>query len=504
MIPVSPSGSALHRLSTYERAPSLPDSESRSSTYSARAPSEPVPPFETIPSIPDYASKSTLHGQRTGASSSSVPPPVPPKSPKPSKLAMLASSRSTLSRTDSARTTGTVDTHTTVKTFPDLRPISIRPISLTRTVESAQTNSTTPSGRSAIVRQAIDAALQMEKADREKASKQHSLRASSPSLPPLPSRTSSPSLPSLPPPSSKASDVSDAPLPVPTKVSSHSKLAAKARSASSSKAGSSTPAQDQTIPMRATPKTVEIPKEVSPKEQQLSKLAQLAQAQAVQAKYTKSAFPPVKPPPPNHLPPESTEILTPISNGPTVTTAITTSYQSLYSLTDPARPTTVPAPFVVPLPAPTYVMPGVKEKTSKLAAKVKKAKEAQATPLPIPEPDVPAPIPPMFLPSSSLKAHPSAFAAVLIDGSKERDEKRQRTHKKHRQSESMLAQEPKHRSKEQQKQMPDLNPPSRFAFDVPSPDDVVLNARKGSALTRAARPTVPATSPSKHRNVLAS
>jgi hypothetical protein len=108
-IPVSPSGSVLHRLSTYEHAPSLPDSESCSTQSSSHQPSKLVPSSVELPSIPDYNSKPTGKA-----------PPVPSKT---SKLLSLAASQasSVTSRSQSSRASG-IALAGSVKTFHALRP----------------------------------------------------------------------------------------------------------------------------------------------------------------------------------------------------------------------------------------------------------------------------------------------------------------------------------------------------------------------------------------------
>jgi len=88
----------------------------------------------------------------------------------------------------------------------------------------------------------------------------------------------------------------------------------------------------------------------------LSKLALLAQQKVSASKAPK-------------LPASKTEYLVPTANGATATTAITTSYQSLFTLTDPKRPAFIPKLDVTPLPSATATQ--VQSK-SKLAMKVRK------------------------------------------------------------------------------------------------------------------------------------
>jgi hypothetical protein len=101
------------------------------------------------------------------------------------------------------------------------------------------------------------------------------------------------------------------------------------------------------------------------------------------------------------------------------------------------------------------------------------------------------PVPPMFLPRSAAPAaRPSAFAAILVDDPKVKTADSRPHHKSDKSAgksrrvehEGSTRPHPKHHSKGKKREIPDLDAPSRFAFDVPSPDDVVFNARKGSAL----------------------
>ncbi|KAE9405966.1 hypothetical protein BT96DRAFT_987946 [Gymnopus androsaceus JB14] len=303
LIPLSPSGSAIHRLSTYSPAPSMPSSGSRTGSTPPHPPSEPVPPLDTIPDIPD-------------SQSSAVPPPPPPKpapavkpvkqqsSPlkqaaslstptpppaKQSKLAQLASSRGS-TRTKSSASLGT-EASGSIKTYPALRPESHRPISSVppppRPASSSSESTATPipppkrndrlrdtivtsspSSTSLDVRKALETALELEAIDRDLAASRGARRT--PTEKKTPTETEPPSKPGTP---SRPS----APTP--------SKAAPGAANSNSS-----------------SPQAARAP----------SKLAlQVAKS------------PRAKPPPPNHLPPEHTEYLTPIANGSSVTTAIT-------------------------------------------------------------------------------------------------------------------------------------------------------------------------------------
>lgn len=221
-----------------------------------------------------------------------------------------------------------------------------------------------------------------------------------------------------------------------------------------------------------------------------SKLAKLAQAKA----NSHALVPRVPVSPPKDLPKPHTEYLTPIANGATATTAITTSYQSLQSLS------TTQALEQVAL----VQMPGTKNRSSKLALKVKKAqaKSPSHSSVTDDEGSLPSP-PPLFLPSPARsRALPSAFASLLLNDpltSFEDKDKDNKSPKYGREEPSIvdMYQASLSRSKstlgcelEQQKgsrikppTSPDLSVRSNsFAFDVPSPDDIVFNARRGTAL----------------------
>ncbi|KAJ7591392.1 hypothetical protein C8J56DRAFT_561695 [Mycena floridula] len=438
LIPTSPSGSAVYRLSVYEPAPSLPDSETGSLMSSPRAPSVATPAIDTIPDIPDYNSKSTsLH----------VQPP-----PKQSKLSLLASARTApSSRSESSQSAGTIITGS-VKTFPALRPGSQNFLAPTSTSVSAK--STTPSSMSSHVRRAIQAAIDLEAVDQ-------------------------------------------VPQAIPSSPSLKSVIADRPRAPTPSKAAE-LPSSSESLPKPRQPSKLALLAQAKANSNKTdsSKLASSAKAgSSLSGSLAKALAAPVRPPPPNHLPPERTEILTPIANGPTVTTAITTSYQSLYSLTDPSRPNLTHAPFVVPLSPPrsaTAESP-TNAKTSKLAMKIKKAHEMQLPASPVPMEEPPIPMSTVFLhkPSRS-RAPPSSFASLLVDDvvsdNTEVKETRRKAKGKQRQMDSSSA-----RSKSSEVYSSIVPPPSSsaFSFDVPSPDDIVFNARKGTSVRepRASKPS---------------
>lgn len=325
------------------------------------------------------------------------------------------------------------------------------------------------------MRKALETALELEAIDRDLAASRAAQRTTEPS-----SKPGTPSRPSAPTPSKAAQP------------------------------------EVTTTRSSASPQTTRAP----------SKLALLAQAKAQKAqnaelekamsilKTTRA-----KPPPSNHLPPEHTEYLTPIANGSSVTTAITTSYQTLYSLTDPSRSLATEAPFVVPLSAPQYIKASGTPSSpisspnagtagskppSKLAMKLKKAQEKSSTTtsssVTEEEPEVVI-VPPIFLPRNSSRscASPSAFASVLIDNdlinSPPQANSTRRPDKGKGKATSVSGSgsrvpispsptqhtyhiKPRHIA-------PSLGTPttpSSFAFDVPSPDDIIFNARRGTSL----------------------
>ncbi|KAG9317166.1 hypothetical protein JVU11DRAFT_1358 [Chiua virens] len=226
--------------------------------------------------------------------------------------------------------------------------------------------------------------------------------------------------------------------------------------------------------------------ETDAKSRPQSKLAKLAQAKA----NSHALVLPVSVSSPKELPKSRTEYLTPIANGATATTAITTSYQSLQTLS--TKQTLEPVPLVQ--------MPDTEIRQSKLALKVKKAqaKSPSHSSATDDEGSLPSP-PPLFLPSSiRSRALPSAFASLLLNDpltSPEDKGKGSRSPKYGREelnlvdmyqaslsrSKSTLGHdlERHKRGRENPLTSPDLSVRSAsFAFDVPSPDDIVFNARR--------------------------
>jgi hypothetical protein len=211
----------------------------------------------------------------------------------------------------------------------------------------------------------------------------------------------------------------------------------------------------------------------------MSKLAKLAQQKVTANKAPK-------------LPPPKTEYLVPTANGGTATTAITTSYQSFFSLTDPKRPSYTPKLDVVPIAAASAVQPA---RTSKLALKVKKAGERPVAKSAVEESAETTftPVSPIFQPTTRSHASPSAFASVLM----REDLVMYKSSRKSRERTSVrdLTEEldARHMNKNQGI-VPNFVPSSGFAFDSPSPDDLVFNARRGTSLSQTKSGKSPATS----------
>lgn len=247
---------------------------------------------------------------------------------------------------------------------------------------------------------------------------------------------------------------------------------------------------DNDIPKTRDPATSQVPSLKS------SKLAQLAQAKAQQNPQSLWMSPKKTRPPslPGLMVHQShTEYVTPIANGPTATTAITTTYQSLSDLGHPQR--SEPATRSMHIFARKNGQSSGEAKQSKLAMKSKrshKQSEPEPEPTAVYVDPIFAPVSPPSRTSSSARASPSAFASVLIDSdlppaeiasSKGRESKggvqtRQHRHKSARSHETQLP--------------PASSAPAQtFAFDVPSPDDIVFNARRGTSLAQrsSARPS---------------
>ncbi|KAF9651277.1 hypothetical protein BDM02DRAFT_917119 [Thelephora ganbajun] len=201
-----------------------------------------------------------------------------------------------------------------------------------------------------------------------------------------------------------------------------------------------------------------------------------------------------------------TKFVTPIGNGPTATTAITTSYRSLSNLMSrgvPGLPPSFPPPTDESRSTPSPVSttsaqsrpkssslqkpPSVNRSTSssaaskpsKLAMKIKQAQQQKEIPEADVIEDMQDPVKPIFLPTGEPNAKPSPFASVLLD----EDDSGKRSRRK---------KDGTRKSRRDNKGVPLIrtaghvtNPPP-FAFDVPSPDDIVFHARKGTSLAQQA------------------
>lgn len=608
-IPVSPSNSALHRLSYYEPAPSMHSSVTASPPPAP--PSVDVPPLDSIPDIPDVMSRSSRPDavsrsgrlQRPAPGHSGAPPPpsaappakapsvaskasappssaayAPPSSatsaPKKSKLSQLASSRASTSAAGSAP--GAPRSAVSAASVP--RSATSAPRSATSAPRSA--TSSHPTANSVSSHQTgvtVDGSVRTYPALRPTSSSLRSPTTSTnPSVGPH-----SPSVglhsPSVGPHSPYSpSAAPNSPSPTRTSTNSHIRRAIDAAMAQeeNEKDNPPTPKAPSSVHSDATA----VPAE--PEKRQPSKLALLAKAKAAKlpAKGTSILNAPAARKAPT-LPEERTEYLTPIANGPTVTTAITTSYQSLYSLADPGRARMGKAPYVAPLPQPAYgtdaqagygadakpgygtdAKPGYgvgpppaygasmqpsygtsqqpshstspPEKQSKLALKARRAAQerrpqqlegAHSSPrssqLQSPHSQLQSPHsqldeepllmrPPIFgSPREGSQATPSTFGSLLVDDEAEA-ERRRRARKERKRAEGAMSpmsegtttplsdeerdrqrsQREKHsqrrKSKKQAPSIPTFSPPLSFSFDVPSPDDVVLNARKNTGFAK--------------------
>ncbi|KAL1732736.1 hypothetical protein EV714DRAFT_270366 [Schizophyllum commune] len=535
-IPVSPSGSALHRLSFYEPAPSMHSSVTASPP--PRPPSVDVPPMDSMPDIPDIMSRSSRPAEHNGRQPPSIasrlhpssasaphkaPSPAPPKTPsvasqapssatsstapKKSKLSQLASSRASSSARSAvsavsagARSVGarsgvsegarsaasearsavsarssvssnvageTLDG--SVRTYPALRPTSSSLRSPTtstagRTPEPSEAPGSpapTHTSMSSHVRKAIEAAMAQEEHDDQK----------SWSSPKSPGRESSRSTPK--PPSSIHSDAT---------------------------ARTPTPKAHDAV--------------VATEQKQPSKLALLAKAKAAKGSSILNAPVARKAP---ALPDEHTEYLTPIANGPTVTTAITTSYQSLYSLASPDRVRMGKTPYVAPLPSPGQAPRPLfgsdkPEKKSKLALKAKKAAQERRPQIEAAPPQLQSPLddepmlmrPPIFgSPKEGSRASPSTFGSLLVDPEEAKRRKRKEDKKRAEGTASPFSDEDSSASKEKHRRkskkhtppVPTFSPPLGFSFDSPSPDDVVMSARKHTGYAKRQSSSVATSSP---------
>ena len=480
----SPSLSAIEHLNRFEPPPSNSSTSTitpndQSCPYTT---SESISSLDNIPTIPDLESKTSEPINRVLLA---TPPPNPPMQ---SKIAKLASSRASSIATLSSRSTGTAVTGS-IKTFPNLRPSAQSerpPSSIASSKElpplppvSEILGRTTDSLDSSFVRMAIENALQLEVMDREnlnlstpKRTLHRPVFAGSEATTDHPKTSTSTGMKSA----SEEKDISKLrtlnsgrPMSRQAKLAQERAESITTVSVTDSQSPASLPSPAQSATSRDS--------------RPLSKLAILAQQKVDASKKPK-------------LPKTTTEYLTPIANGSSVTTAITTSYHSLFSLTDPSKPSFIPKLNVVPL----QTVPGsspTDQKQSKLAMKIQRGKKPTSPGFPSEDEIVSSVLSPLFLPNSRARGSPSAFASVLIndrilakDKNKDKDakykSKEHRRQKAKEKSESSTINSHPHRSRRlrhSSKAMPDdgtSNPPP-FTFDGPSPDDIVLNSRKGSS-----------------------
>ncbi|EGO01587.1 hypothetical protein SERLA73DRAFT_176964 [Serpula lacrymans var. lacrymans S7.3] len=420
-IPPSPSPSAVKRLSKFDPAPSVATSESRS--MSPMLPS--YMPSKPVTFSPLAQPISEVHGKKSNQFAN--PPASPPSSgtAKKSKLSMLASSRAS---TATRHSTLSDSETSSVITYPALRPAPESTLSLApKVTPSSKSSSTSPSSTSSLVRRAIQSALELEALDRD------------------------------------------------TPKDNHKSLSTASSASSKTVKPSKPPSTNPQSPPRAVDPVLPVAKtDHQNKVRQPSKLAMLAQAKANahQGPRMPKSGPPKSPP--RELPNSHTEYLTPIANGSTVTTAITTSYQSLYSLSSTTRSSD--QPVVVPLS--NFQQP---EKQSKLAMKIKKAHEKPSSQSSVTEEDSGVVYtPPMFVPKYT-RSHKDTHRTLKDRSSESKQTKVLRDPR----SQIRRTSDPSRPKKDRPKTTPpELGTRTGFAFDTPSPDDIVYSARRGTTLAQ--------------------
>ncbi|KAI0824665.1 hypothetical protein BC628DRAFT_1410793 [Trametes gibbosa] len=496
-VAVSPSPSALQRLSYQESVGTATPASRRtpsSSTDTIPAPSASggIPILENLPDIPDMKSKSSLQ-RPAGPLQTSITSKMSQKttetagSEKKSKLSALASSRSSTRSSVSSMSAQSYTTETASDiTYPALRPSAASMISLipekrlpTRpSTISERSESNASSFLSRVVKEAVRSAVALEAIgnDGAKPATKEPTTLSIPTTRPFSGLSSTSTTPSTPKPISVRRP-SQATLPPPSGPES---------------APSSSP-----MPQAVAPST-------SPSQpRHLSKLARLAQAKANAQSHTTKPNTEHVSLPTLILPRSHTEYLIPTANGPTATTAITTSYQSLGSLLTKDQTKLPSSAQYSSSPSPKRAPPTPKSRESKELKQSKlalKSRSARSKPEPEQEfqqmisPIIDVPI---FSPKSTRsRASPSAFASLLIDdalGSPQDDDpdlpyhrprKSERKRRRER-SEGVNTRSHKHREHEAVLLPPAPLPSLRgFAFDVPSPDDIVFNARRGTSLAQ--------------------
>ncbi|KAI0332464.1 hypothetical protein GY45DRAFT_1344655 [Cubamyces sp. BRFM 1775] len=497
----SPSPSALQRLSYQERSGSATPTSRRTPSSSSDVTSTPqtyaeVPPIDAIPDIPDLKSKSSLQkplgpSQASLLSKKSLRTTENTGSDKKSKLSALASSRSSARSSVSSVSARSYITETASDiTYPDLRPSAASMVSLIPdkrlpsrpSTISEQSESSTHTSLSRVVQEALQSAMALEDLDREVQREPTTL-----SIP----TSRHPSEWTSTPPTSPSQPVE------PLKPMSQLSTGQEPPETTSDAIAPTPRLPDALPPQSASPST-------SPdRPRALSKLARLAQAKAQEQNQTTKSKTQATSKPGLILPRSHTEYLVPTANGPTATTAITTSYQSLTSLLSRDQTKLPPSMRYESPPNPRKTSgssPKPSEpKQSKLAMKSKSARN-RAEAEPEIEPEInPVLEAPMFSPQTTRsRASPSAFASLLTNndrGSPE-DGHGDRTHRKHHKShgerrrhkdrgDAPTDNRPQSKDRAIPPFPPALLPSLRgFAFDVPSPDDIVFNARKGTSLAQ--------------------
>ncbi|THH08132.1 hypothetical protein EW145_g2914 [Phellinidium pouzarii] len=233
-----------------------------------------------------------------------------------------------------------------------------------------------------------------------------------------------------------------------------------------------------------------------PSKPSLSKLALLAQSKMADREHTSRK---IRKPRVLGPPYATTEYLTPTSNSNSVTTAITTYTQTPDSMVALSRAKLPPSYQPEAQDSPS--VGGGRQ--SKLALKAKKSSHkaavstealegAQRAALEYMQSRADNPIYSRKLGTSS--AAPSPFAALLVDDSlPAKKPKRSKNDTDHEQKSEQRTQ--RRQRREALLPMHLLKPAvlksTIFAFDVPSPDDVVLNARRGTALGSTPRSGTP-------------
>jgi hypothetical protein len=308
-----------------------------------------------------------------------LPPPSEPRHsiaeshassdlPRKSKLSALASSRVASSKastiSQSSRMSSSTLATSSVRTYPVLRPSSQSELSLVAEENGSSANSS-------VIRQAIQTALNQEAADRSALSPQKQDK----------------------------------------EVQHDSTVASSPRSKSTAKLASHVKERSPTMFYTAPEASA-----ASSSERLTSKLAKLAQEKSKQGGPGVLKLTAARSPSPSTLLRTShTEYLTPIANGPTATTAITTSYQTLGSLRSPSQSALPPSfpPIGNNPSSPSSPEP----RQSKLAMKAKKSHPKRNSSTEDDQAHLPVPVHAMFKPEGNRsRASPSTFASILLGG----------------------------------------------------------------------------------------